>query len=83
MTFSNCGNVTLKSLRFRNSAQTHVLVMGSQNVYIDDIKITSPEASPNTDGIHITSSTAVSINHSDIATGIFPLPNHIKDQTKV
>ncbi|XP_019085663.1 PREDICTED: probable polygalacturonase At3g15720 [Camelina sativa] len=69
MTFSNCGNVTLKSLRFRDSAQTHVLVMGSQNVYISDIKITSPEASPNTDGIHITSSTAVSISHSDIAAG--------------
>ncbi|CAH2067996.1 unnamed protein product [Thlaspi arvense] len=69
MTFSNCGNVTLKSLRFRNSAQTHVLVMGSQNVYIRDIKITSPVASPNTDGVHITSSSAVSITHSHIATG--------------
>ncbi|VVA95932.1 unnamed protein product [Arabis nemorensis] len=69
MTFSNCGNVTLKSLRLRNSAQTHVLIMGSQNVYINDIKITSPEASPNTDGVHITSSSAVSITHSDIATG--------------
>lgn len=71
MTFSNCGNVTLKSLRFKNSAQTHVLVMGSQNVYINNVKLTSPEASPNTDGVHITSSSAVSITHSDIATGKF------------
>ncbi|CAA7025823.1 unnamed protein product [Microthlaspi erraticum] len=69
MTFSNCGNVTLKGLRFRNSAQAHVLVMGSQNVYLSDINITSPEDSPNTDGVHITSSSAVSITHSDIATG--------------
>lgn len=69
MTFSNCVNVTLKSLLFRNSAQVHVLVMGSHNVYIDNVKITSPEASPNTDGVHITSSSAVSITHSDIATG--------------
>lgn len=69
MTFSYCGNVKLKGLRFRNSAQAHVLVMGSQNVYMSDINITSPEDSPNTDGVHITSSSAVSITHSDIATG--------------
>ncbi|KFK42417.1 hypothetical protein AALP_AA2G253400 [Arabis alpina] len=42
---------------------------GSQNVTIKDLKITSPEASPNTDGVHITSSSAISITHSDIATG--------------
>lgn len=71
LTFSNCRNVTLKSLRFRNSAQTHVLVMGSKNVNINNVKITSPETSPNTDGVHITSSSAVSITHSDIATGKF------------
>ncbi|KAF3541218.1 hypothetical protein F2Q69_00021205 [Brassica cretica] len=69
MTFSNCRNVILKSLRFRNSAQSHILVMGSQNVHIKDVKIKSPEISPNTDGVHITSSSDVSITHSDFATG--------------
>lgn len=71
MTFSNCRNVILKSLRFRNSAQSHILVMGSQNVHIKDVKIKSPEISPNTDGVHITSSSDVSITHSDFATGKF------------
>lgn len=53
------------------SPQLHVLVFGSQDVHFQSLIIKSPEASPNTDGIHISHSDHVTVQASVIGTGIY------------
>ncbi|KAL6504133.1 hypothetical protein OROGR_026056 [Orobanche gracilis] len=47
----------------------HILVDGCHNVKLMNLKISAPENSPNTDGIHVEQSTAVTIMNSHIGTG--------------
>lgn len=59
----------MSNVKFQNSPQTHVLVIGCENVDFGYLTIESPGTSPNTDGIHIHNCRNVSIRNSQIAVG--------------
>ncbi|XVE71444.1 hypothetical protein DITRI_Ditri10aG0150600 [Diplodiscus trichospermus] len=69
ITFQSCKTSSLSQVRLINSSQTHVLISGSDDFIIKDLVITAPETSPNTDGIHISSSSNIFIRNSIIGTG--------------
>ncbi|XP_056167633.1 polygalacturonase-like [Syzygium oleosum] len=69
ISIANCNGVILQNVRFKNSPQVHVTVDGSSDVYLKFLNISAPEWSPNTDGIHIQASRAVSVQSSTIGTG--------------
>ncbi|KAL0013783.1 hypothetical protein SO802_000852 [Lithocarpus litseifolius] len=60
---------TISGIYFVNSAQEHIVIYQSNDILIKNMHITSPENSPNTDGIHIEASQNVLVNNSIIATG--------------
>ncbi|KAM1313269.1 hypothetical protein ACFX2F_017317 [Malus domestica] len=66
---SNCSNLHLRGLTHVNSPRSHIYISNSENVTLTNLNITAPESSPNTDGIHLSSSKNVSIHESTIATG--------------
>jgi galacturan 1,4-alpha-galacturonidase len=52
-----------------NSPQIHITLLGSRNAELRFLDIQSPDSSPNTDGIHISSSNDVTIHDSIIGSG--------------
>lgn len=54
-----------------NSQQMHVAFTTSKSVAVSHLRILAPAHSPNTDGIHISSSSRVIIKSSTISTGMF------------
>ncbi|KAB2024102.1 hypothetical protein ES319_D06G064100v1 [Gossypium barbadense] len=69
MIFESCKTSSLSQVRLINSSQTHVLIRGTDGFIVDHVKITAPETSPNTDGIHISSASNIFIRNSIIGTG--------------
>jgi len=69
ISFSWCNNVLLSGLSSFNSQNMHVTVHHSSNVRIENVRIRAPSGSPNTDGIHVQSSSGVTISGGTIATG--------------
>ncbi|KAE8664322.1 F18B13.22 protein isoform 3 [Hibiscus syriacus] len=59
---------SLSQVRLVYSSQTHVLIRGTNDFIVDDEVITTPETSPNTDGIHISSASNIFIRNSIIGT---------------
>uniref|UniRef100_A0A0E0JV42 RING-type domain-containing protein n=1 Tax=Oryza punctata TaxID=4537 RepID=A0A0E0JV42_ORYPU len=55
--------------RSKNAQQMHLTVSRSRDVRLAGVRVDSPEDSPNTDGIHVADSTAVTIQSCRIATG--------------
>ena len=49
----------------------HFIISHSDSVRVSNVLISSPEDSPNTDGIHITGSTNVALIDCKIGTGMF------------
>ncbi|KAK1311325.1 hypothetical protein QJS10_CPA08g01169 [Acorus calamus] len=62
-------NATVRGIQSINSKLFHMLIFGSKNINLHSLSITAPGDSPNTDGIHIGSSSDISITRSIIATG--------------
>ncbi|KAJ8619478.1 hypothetical protein MRB53_028007 [Persea americana] len=62
-------NARVGQIYLINSKAFHMHVTRCQNTQIYDVKITAPEESTNTDGIHISSSTGVQIVDSFIGVG--------------
>uniref|UniRef100_A0A1J3JIK4 Polygalacturonase n=1 Tax=Noccaea caerulescens TaxID=107243 RepID=A0A1J3JIK4_NOCCA len=69
ISFSWCNNVILHGLTSLRSQNIHVAVHRSTNIRIQNIRIRAPSGSPNTDGIHVQSSSGVTISGGTIATG--------------
>ncbi|CAL5060502.1 unnamed protein product [Urochloa decumbens] len=69
VTLDSCRGVRVKGLRLQNAQQMHLTVYRSRNVRLAGVRIESPEDSPNTDGIHVAESSAVSIRNCRIGTG--------------
>nr|GMC90143.1 polygalacturonase-like [Ipomoea batatas] len=69
MAFYNSNNVVISGLSSVNSQMFHILIDGCHNAKLQGVKISAPGNSPNTDGIHLQSSTAVTILNSHIGTG--------------
>ncbi|XP_064993993.1 polygalacturonase-like [Musa acuminata AAA Group] len=62
-------NATIKSISSIDSKFFHIHVFESRNIIFDSIKISAPQDSPNTDGIHIADSTNIQVVNSVIGTG--------------
>ncbi|KAI3966106.1 hypothetical protein MKW92_044684 [Papaver armeniacum] len=69
LTLSNCNNCQLSWLTHVNSQRNHISISDCNNVVISHINIIAPEDSPNTDGIDISLSQNIRIEHSSIGTG--------------
>ncbi|KAF3437911.1 hypothetical protein FNV43_RR20667 [Rhamnella rubrinervis] len=57
------------NMKFRNAQKMHVSFQKCVNVIAFGLRVTAPEHSPNTDGIHITGTSNITLRNSIIATG--------------
>nr|GMC83176.1 polygalacturonase-like [Ipomoea batatas] len=69
LAFYNSNNIVISGLSSVNSQMFHILIDGCHNAKLQGVKISAPGNSPNTDGIHLQSSSAVTILNSHIGTG--------------
>ncbi|KAK9288232.1 hypothetical protein L1049_016681 [Liquidambar formosana] len=69
ITFVASDNILISGLTSINSQTMHVALNGCNNVKIRNMKIIASGQSPNTDGIHLQSSTGVTITNCIIKTG--------------
>ncbi|XP_052310676.1 polygalacturonase [Populus trichocarpa] len=67
--FEGCEHLLVDHINIVNSPQIHITLLGSRNAELRFLDIQSPESSPNTDGIHISSSNDVTIHDSIIGSG--------------
>ncbi|KAG6742324.1 hypothetical protein POTOM_053194 [Populus tomentosa] len=67
--FTNSNNIAITGLASLNSQLFHIVINGCQNVKVQGVKVSAAGNSPNTDGIHVQSSTGVTILNSRIGTG--------------
>ncbi|KAK2443213.1 putative polygalacturonase [Trifolium repens] len=67
--FLGCDNLKHGPLTHLNSPRNHISIDGCDGVLISNVNLIAPETSPNTDGIDISSSTNIIIEHSTISTG--------------
>ncbi|XVE85118.1 hypothetical protein DITRI_Ditri17bG0066200 [Diplodiscus trichospermus] len=67
--FYSSFNVTVRDIKIMNSPQCHLKFDSSGGIKVDNITISSPETSPNTDGIHLQNTRDVEIQHSNIGCG--------------
>ncbi|KAJ4723887.1 polygalacturonase-like [Melia azedarach] len=69
ITFNWANDVLITGLTSINSKETHLVINGCNNVNVRNVKLIAPDQSPNTDGIHVQSSTGVTITGSTLNTG--------------
>jgi polygalacturonase len=67
--FSNSNNIAITGLASLNSQLFHIVIHGCQNVKVQGVRVSAAGNSPNTDGIHVQSSTGVTILNCRIGTG--------------
>ncbi|CAJ2662613.1 unnamed protein product [Trifolium pratense] len=67
--FFMSSNLVVRGLKIQNSPQFHVKFDGCQGVLIDELSISAPKLSPNTDGIHLGNTKDVGIYNSVISNG--------------
>ncbi|KAJ6865779.1 polygalacturonase-like [Populus alba x Populus x berolinensis] len=67
--FTNSNNIAITGLASLNSQLFHIVINSCQNVKVQGVKVSAAGNSPNTDGIHVQSSTGVTILNSRIGTG--------------
>ncbi|KAL8151256.1 hypothetical protein V2J09_021064 [Rumex salicifolius] len=69
LTFMWCSNVEVGSLTSLYSQGVHIAVNHGNKVALKGLNVVAPSTSPNTDGIHIASSTGITVSGSGIHTG--------------
>ncbi|XP_060171408.1 polygalacturonase-like [Lycium barbarum] len=69
LAFYNSDNIIINGVTAQNSQMFHILVDGCHNVKLQGVRVSAPGNSPNTDGIHVQSSSGVSIMNSRVGTG--------------
>lgn len=69
LAFYNSKNIHITGLTSQDSEFFHIAFVGCKDIKVLRATISAPGNSPNTDGIHVESSTDVSILHSTIGTG--------------
>ncbi|KAL5579222.1 hypothetical protein UlMin_011664 [Ulmus minor] len=67
--FSNSNNIKIAGITSLNSQMFHIVINGCDNVKVQGVKVSASGNSPNTDGIHVQSSSGVTILNSKIGTG--------------
>ncbi|KAL8049000.1 hypothetical protein ABFS82_07G106100 [Erythranthe guttata] len=69
ITFNWVNDGEISGLTSINSQLTHLVINSCKNVKVSNVRIVAPDLSPNTDGIHVQSSTNVTITNIIIKTG--------------
>ncbi|KAG8389652.1 hypothetical protein BUALT_Bualt01G0001200 [Buddleja alternifolia] len=69
LTIDSSSSVRVKGITVKNGQQMNFVIARSASVRVIDVKVSAPEDSPNTDGIHITESTNVVLQNCRIGTG--------------
>ncbi|KAI0522875.1 hypothetical protein KFK09_005262 [Dendrobium nobile] len=69
ITFHRMRRLTIQDLTLLNSQKIHMAFNNCFQVQASRVKVIAPERSPNTDGIHISSSVSVAVEDSIIGTG--------------
>ncbi|XP_019157362.1 PREDICTED: polygalacturonase-like [Ipomoea nil] len=69
LAFYNSNNIVVNGLSSKNSQKFHIRIDSCHNAKLQRVKISAPGNSPNTDGIHVQSSSGVTILNSHIGTG--------------
>ncbi|GFP87771.1 polygalacturonase [Phtheirospermum japonicum] len=69
LTFNNCTNLRVSTLKLVNAQQMHVNFQDCNGVEASKLLVVAPEQSPNTDGIHITRTLNINILDSVVKTG--------------
>ncbi|XP_031129274.1 polygalacturonase-like isoform X2 [Ipomoea triloba] len=69
LAFYNSNNVVIDGLSSQNSQKFHIRIESCHNAKLQGVKVSAAGNSPNTDGIHVQSSTGVTILNSHIGTG--------------
>lgn len=59
----------MENLRFKNSQKFHLNIDTCANVKVDNLRVTAPKDSPNTDGIHIAGTQNIQLMNCVIKTG--------------
>ncbi|KAF8387723.1 hypothetical protein HHK36_026377 [Tetracentron sinense] len=67
--FNSVTNGIVRQIKSVNSKSFHMAITNCQNFNAHHLHITAPGESPNTDGIHISSSSAVRVSRAAIGTG--------------
>ncbi|XP_057471122.1 polygalacturonase-like [Actinidia eriantha] len=67
--FSNSDQILVSGLTSLNSQMFHIVINGCTDVMVHGAKVLAPADSPNTDGIHVSRSSGVTILNSKIGTG--------------
>jgi len=67
--FFKVDNSDISGITSLNSKYFHYHVVSCKSINFHDLKITAPGDSPNTDGMHISSSSGVKVTNSAIGTG--------------
>nr|CAD1837657.1 unnamed protein product [Ananas comosus var. bracteatus] len=67
--FYGCQNLRVENINLRDSQQIHMTFGYCADVEASELTITAPEWSPNTDGIHVASTTNAHIHDCSIGTG--------------
>lgn len=67
--FYSSNLISVKDIKIINSPLCHLKFDNSNRIKVDNITISSPQSSPNTDGIHLQNTHDVEIQHSNIGTG--------------
>ncbi|KAH9726630.1 Pectin lyase-like superfamily protein [Citrus sinensis] len=69
ISFVGASNIVVSGLTSINSRFFHIAIDECVNIMLRKLKINAPSWSPNTDGIHIQSSSGITISNSAIMTG--------------
>ncbi|CAN4084596.1 unnamed protein product [Withania somnifera] len=69
LSFNFLTNSTIRDITSKDSKMFHVNVNGCKNLTFIGVKITAPQESINTDGIHVARSSNVNITDCEIGTG--------------
>ena len=69
ITISNADNIIIQDIHFLDAPKWTIRIGGSDNVKISEITINNNLLIPNSDGIHITSSSNVNVSNSNVIAG--------------
>ncbi|KAK9152438.1 hypothetical protein Syun_010747 [Stephania yunnanensis] len=69
ITFHKCNDLHLRNLVMLDSQEMHIAFTNCEDVKASNLKVNAPASSPNTNAIHISSSTEVTVKNSMISTG--------------
>ncbi|KAK1378617.1 Polygalacturonase [Heracleum sosnowskyi] len=69
LAFYNSNKITISGLTSVNSQKFHIVMDSCHNVNLSGIRVSASGNSPNTDGIHLQSSSGITVFNSHISTG--------------